>query len=247
MLANDTAPAGETLPPAWYRPNHGKLTLDPNGDGGFIYVPTAGYSGGDSFVYNATDTNGLSASGTVNLTVTAAVPSATNDSYTTTENKTLIVAAPTGVLANDSAPLGETLTTSLVSGPSHGKLTLDPNGDGGFVYTPASGYSGGDSFVYNATDTSGLSASGTVNLTVTAASPATNSDSYTTAENTTLTVAALTALGHTTPRDRRNTHHEPGKWPKPWETHSRPQRRRRLHLRANRWLFGWRFVHLQGH
>ena len=38
-----------------------------------------------------------------------------------------------GVLENDSSPNGA-LTASLVSGPSHGNLTLNP--DGNFVYTP---------------------------------------------------------------------------------------------------------------
>ena len=40
-------------------------------------MPTDGYSGGDSFIYKATDTNGLSATGTVVLNVQAVTPTPT--------------------------------------------------------------------------------------------------------------------------------------------------------------------------
>ena len=72
---------------------------------------------------------------------------ANNDSYTTAEGKPLSVAAP-GVLANDTAAGGATLTAVLVTGPAHGTLTLNP--DGSFTYTPAAGFSGSDSFTYQA-------------------------------------------------------------------------------------------------
>ena len=97
---------------------------------------------------------------------------AVNDSYSITErdvatNPGLVVSAP-GVLANDSSPQGSPLTASLVSGPSHGSLTL--NSDGSFVYTPNTGYLGADSFTYKDTDTStppDISNTATVSLTVT--------------------------------------------------------------------------------
>src|SRR4030067_2712161 len=60
----------------------------------------------------------------------------------------LTVTAP-GVLANDS---GGTLTASVVSLPSQGTLTLNPNGS--FSYTP--GASGSpDSFTYRASSSGG--------------------------------------------------------------------------------------------
>ena len=199
VLTNDTDPNNLALTASVVSgPSHGVLTFDANGDGGFKYVPNTGYAGADSFVYKATDTNGLSANATVNLTVTAVAPTATNDSYSTNEDTTLTVSAGQGVLANDSAPAGESLTASVVSGPNHGVLTLDANGDGGFKYVPNAGFAGKDSFTYKATDTNGLSANATVNLTVTAVAPTATNDSYSTNENTTITLVAPGVLSNDT-------------------------------------------------
>ena len=51
-----------------------------------------------------------------------------------------------------------------MSTPSHGTLVLNSNGS--FSYTPASGYTGSDSFSYRASDGSLTSATATVSLTV---------------------------------------------------------------------------------
>ena len=68
-----------------------------------------------------------------------------------------------GVLENDSSPNGA-LTASLVSGPSHGTLTLNP--DGNFVYTPDPNFAGQDFFTYRATDPLGDSGETIVTLFV---------------------------------------------------------------------------------
>ena len=49
-------------------------------------------------------------------------------------------------LSSDTDAGGFSLTAVLVSGPSHGTLTL--NADGSFSYTPATDYTGTDSFTY---------------------------------------------------------------------------------------------------
>ena len=88
----------------------------------------------------------------------------------------LTVTAP-GVLANDS---GGTLTASVVSLPSQGTLTLNPNGS--FSYTP--GASGSpDSFTYRASSSGGGSSDTTVSLTVNQP-PVTANACVTTPENT---------------------------------------------------------------
>ena len=93
-------------------------------------------------------------------------PVAVDDSYSTSEDSALTIAAP-GVLANDTdADAGTTLSAVLVSGTSHGTLTL--NADGSFTYTPAANYNGPDSFTYKANDGSLISNLATVSLTVTA-------------------------------------------------------------------------------
>jgi hypothetical protein len=104
-------------------------------------------------------------------TVTIAIPAnraptATNDAYTVSANATLTVAAP-GILANDTDPDGDALQAVLVSGPSHGILSLFTNG--GFAYTPTAGYTGPDSFTYRAND--GLTDSGLATVTLSVAAP----------------------------------------------------------------------------
>jgi hypothetical protein len=87
---------------------------------------------------------------------------AVNDSYSVNANHTLTVSAATGVLANDtgSAPM----TAIKVTDPSHGSLSL--SSDGGFVYTPTTGFGGSDSFTYKANNPRGDSNTATVTITV---------------------------------------------------------------------------------
>jgi VCBS repeat-containing protein len=86
-------------------------------------------------------------------------PTPANDSVTTNED----TAVSGNVLTNDSDPDGNPLSASLVSGPSHGTLTLA--GTGAFTYTPAANYQGSDSFTYAASDGS-ESTNATANITV---------------------------------------------------------------------------------
>jgi VCBS repeat-containing protein len=129
-----------------------------------------------------------------------APPAAGNDAYSVAEDQTLSVLAP-GVLGNDTDPNGDTLTAVLVDGPDHGSLTLNANGS--FTYTPAANYNGPDSFTYRASDGALQSNVATVTLTVTAVNdaPVAQPDSYTTAEDTTLTVPAPGLLANDTDVD----------------------------------------------
>src|SRR5439155_5590911 len=86
------------------------------------------------------------------------------------------------------------LSAVLVSGPSHGTLSL--SSDGSFTYTPAANYNGGDSFVYQVNDGTADSNLATVSLTITAVNdaPVATAESYTTAEDTALTVNTAAGL-----------------------------------------------------
>src|SRR5262249_20296085 len=133
---------------------------------------------------------------TVNLTVIPNNPPvANNDSYSTNEDTPLTASAP-GVLANDSDPDGDAITARLVSGPSHGTLTLNSNGS--FTYTPAANYNGPDSFTYQANDGNANSNTATVSITVNPVNdaPVAVNDAYSTNEDTPLSVAAPGVLAN---------------------------------------------------
>src|SRR5262249_5661008 len=132
---------------------------------------------------------------TVYLTVhgTNTAPSAGNDSYSAVHDQVLSVSSrPDGVLTGDADAEGDTLAAVLVSGPSHGNVTLYD--DGTFYFTPAVGYIGSDSFTYKANDGVADSNTATVSLTVTNQTPAPVNDSYVVNENTVLTAPAAAGV-----------------------------------------------------
>lgn len=90
---------------------------------------------------------------------------------------------PTGVLVNDTDIEGQTLAASLINGPQHGSVTLNPNGT--FSYTPHTNYVGPDSFTYLASDGLLTSNEATVSLTVrsVADAPTINPQSFFAEEN----------------------------------------------------------------
>ncbi|MEL6110843.1 MAG: DNRLRE domain-containing protein, partial [Planctomycetota bacterium] len=91
-------------------------------------------------------------------------PVPASDSYKTANGGfALSVSSADGVLSNDVDPNGQPLTASLVAGPAHGTLTLNP--DGSFSYTADSSFIGTDSFVYQAAN-SGESIDETVTIEV---------------------------------------------------------------------------------
>ena len=167
VLANDNTNGGGTLTTLLVSDvANGTLAL--NADGDFVYNPTTGFSGIDSFTYRAVNTVGSGNIATVTLTVATGLPTAVNDAYTTSANIALNVAAP-GVLANDNSDGGGAMTTVLVTNVVNGTLALAANG--GFTYTPLGGFAGADTFTYRAVNTVGSSNAATVTLTVNPGSP----------------------------------------------------------------------------
>jgi len=87
------------------------------------------------------------------------------NAYQTDEDTPLNVVLPAlGVLANDLDPQGAALATALITGPSHGTLTLYE--DGTFAYTPEVNFNGTDVFTYTATNGTEESSEATVTITV---------------------------------------------------------------------------------
>ena len=96
-------------------------------------------------------------------------PTAVDDAYTTDGVSDLIVGFEGGVLANDTDPDLDTLSASVVSGPSYGSVVL--NTDGSFTYTPDAGFTGPDSFTYEADDGQGGTDQATVTIVLNSGSP----------------------------------------------------------------------------
>ena len=133
--------------------------------------------------------NYLNANGLLNAT-----PAAASDSYSTSEDQPLSIAAAAGVLANDIDGDGDTLTAQLTSQPTHGSLTLSANG--GFTYTPTSNYNGVDTFRYVASDGQATSSTTVVTITVSSVNdaPLATVDSYSVGYGTALTVSAANGV-----------------------------------------------------
>ena len=168
ILYNDSAPAGldVTLTPVVETGvAHGTLNLNANGT--FTYVPNAGFVGEDRFTYHILDSLGatsLPATVVIGVTQANRAPVAVDDAYGVNEDNSISYNYFDGLLRNDSDPDGDRLSAVLVSGPSHGSLTLQ--NDGGFTYAPAPLFHGVDSFRYYASDGVLRSQTATVTITV---------------------------------------------------------------------------------
>ena len=91
----------------------------------------------------------------------------------------VVIAATSGVLHNDTDVENETLTATLVSSPTHGTLSFNANGDGGFSYTANANFHGDDTFTYKVNDSHTDSNTATVTLHVNALPVAVNDQAAT--------------------------------------------------------------------
>jgi hypothetical protein len=163
-------------------PAHGTLT----GTAPVLtYTPALNYNGPDSFTFKVNDGTVDSNIATVTITVTAVndAPVAVNDTYWTLPDTLLSVPEP-GVLINDTDADGDSLFAIKDSDPSHGVVTSFTH-KGNFVYTPAPGYSGVDSFTYHDKNGNLRSNIATVTINISLNNPpVANNQSVTTAEDT---------------------------------------------------------------
>jgi large repetitive protein len=73
-------------------------------------------------------------------------PNAAADVYTISED----VGLSGNLISNDADADGDPLTATLVTGPAHGEVALNPAGS--FTYTPDANYAGTDTFTYKVSD-----------------------------------------------------------------------------------------------
>ncbi|MBT1544323.1 Ig-like domain-containing protein [Curtobacterium aurantiacum] len=135
-------------------------------DGTFVYTPATGFSGTDTVTYRAQDSMEQQVDATVTITVGIA---AADDSGHTVSGTPVTRDARHGLLADDQ---GTGLTAAPARKPAHGTVAIQRNG--AYVYTPAAGFTGTDTFTYTVTDASGQRATATATMTVVAAAVATD-------------------------------------------------------------------------
>ncbi len=156
ILGGVTDPDGDAMEiSAVTQGTNGSVTIS---GGNVVYTPNAGFSGTDTFTVTITDENGGSLTITVTVTVNGAP--AGDDIETTTPAGTPV---EIDVLGEVSDPDGDTLTIDGVSNPSNGTATV---AGGSVTYTPASGFTGTDSFNVTVSDGNGGSATLAVTVTV---------------------------------------------------------------------------------
>jgi CSLREA domain-containing protein len=131
------------------------------------YTPAQDYNGPDTVTFSASDGTNPPVTATIQVTVTPVndAPVAAADTGATGAGVALTVPAP-GVLANDGDVDQDGLTAEVATPPANGAVVL--GADGGYVYTPAGGFAGTDTFTYVARDATTVSAPATVTITVAA-------------------------------------------------------------------------------
>ena len=130
----------------------------------FSFTPAANQNGADQFTYSVRDPGGLSATATVNLTITPQpdAPQAPDANIATNED----VPGAATVTATDID--GDALTAAIVTAPAHGAVNITGTNPFTFTYTPTLNANGADSFAYQLQDPSGASDLATVNVTIAA-------------------------------------------------------------------------------
>ncbi|PZE73248.1 hypothetical protein DEJ27_02005 [Curtobacterium sp. MCPF17_018] len=162
VLGNDHGDALTVV--AVGKARHGKATIA--ADGTFVYTPAKGFSGTDTVTYRAQDSTEQQVDATVTITVGIA---AADDTGHTVSGTPVARDARHGLLADDQ---GTGLTAAPARKPAHGTVSIQRTG--AYVYTPAAGFTGTDTFTYTVTDASGQKATATATMTVVAAAVATD-------------------------------------------------------------------------
>ncbi len=173
VLANDTfpTPAVDSSVTVTTAPANGTASVN-TADGSINYTPSGLFVGTDTFQYTVTDTDGETSNpATVTVTVVRpAPPVASNSSSPVVENAsvTLDLATYTTTTVGTIVPA----TLAIQTPPAHGTAVVQSDGD--VLYTPASSYTGTDSFSYDIQNSDGdVSNVATVTLSVVPSTPPT--------------------------------------------------------------------------
>ncbi len=142
----------------------GTATITDAARGVMTYVPNPGAYGSDTFTFKVNDGTLDSNEATVSVTVQKKnTPPVASGQLVSGKANTAI----TGTLKATDAD-NDPLTYILVTPPAHGSVVLGGTSPAAFTYTPATNYSGSDSFTFKANDGKADSSPATVAVTVAA-------------------------------------------------------------------------------
>ena len=156
-------------------PTEGSVTIDPDGayqfdPGGDFQDLAVGETRDATFVYEVEDSQGATSQETITITVTGTNdgPVAEAGTNAATEDGAVV----SGTLTASDADASDTHSYSLVTGPTEGSVTVDP--DGAYQFDPGSdfqdlavGESRDVTFVYEVEDSQGATSQETITITVT--------------------------------------------------------------------------------
>lgn len=136
---------------------------------GNTYTPPEHFFGTDRLTYTVSDTQGLTATGTITINVAAV-----NDPPVAGDDNFAVVLAstdnPLDVLANDtkgpSNESNQTLTITAVGTTSNGGTVTIAPGGGSLIYTPEATFIGTETFTYTVQDNGNPALSDTATVTV---------------------------------------------------------------------------------
>lgn len=192
VIANDTDLDGTI------EPNSITVTTDPNNgtvevndvEGIVTYTPDAGFIGTDSFTYTVADNDGaVSNQAAVEVYTGNLSPTAGDDSVNTKQDTPIAI----DVLANDSDIDGtiEPNSITVTTDPNNGIVEVN-DVDGTVTYSPDTGFTGTDIFIYIVVDDEGaVSNEAVVTVFTGNLSPVAEDDSADTDEDTPVTIDVL--------------------------------------------------------
>ena len=166
LLANDSDADGDTLTIIGVSTNSVRGGIVVLIGTNVVYTPPPGFVGIDTFTYTVSDGQGGTAPATVTVTVTAPnhPPMAGNFAFTTLRDTPIDIAL-SSLLTLASDPDGDTVHFDQVMAASTaGGRSVVTNGS--VRYVPPAGFTGPDRFNYVINDGRGLTATGTVLMTV---------------------------------------------------------------------------------
>ena len=163
-MANDHDPDGDAISFDGVLNSFGINVAD-NGDGTLTITGSPDYNGAASFTYSIRDPEGLTSQATVSFNILPVndAPIAVDDMAGTTED-TAIVIPILDLLSNDSDPDGHNIQITAFADGMGG--TISEDGVGNVIFTPDTDFNGIAYFTYTLTDSTGATANGRVNVTI---------------------------------------------------------------------------------